>query len=167
MTDYAKGIGDKWRVSYMHYTTGFKHKKNEKEIHLDNTYFLERVEKGNKVIPLDRRIGFTDVLINKIKLDSDQSINKRDRLFRFLDRLKTLISLTLIPVKINPHGLRQSILGSIEKIEYETKNLNVFQFRYDYSFEHNWGINLITSTSLQKKSMKVMLLGFGKKMKLK
>ena len=101
--DYSKGIGDKWRINFMYYTTGFKHKKKEREIHLENTYFLQRIEKGKEAISLNRRIKFTDVLINKIKLDSVESISKRDRLFRFFDRLRTSVSLSLIPVRINLH----------------------------------------------------------------
>ena len=62
--DYAKHKDEKWRINFIHYRTGFKLKTNEKEIHLDDTFILEKAEEGTVIIPENKRILYTDVLLN-------------------------------------------------------------------------------------------------------
>ena len=160
--DYSRGEDDKWRINFMHYETGFKYKKVDKEIHLDNTYFLQKIEKGKEVIPLNRRIKYTDVLLNKIDLELPKTKNKREKIFRFFDRLRSAFSLSLLPIKINAHRLEAPMLGINMNFENETKVLYAYQFRYDYSFKNNWGVNLIGASSLEKQEYESYALGFWK-----
>lgn len=160
--DYSRGEDDKWRINFMHYTTGFKNKKEDKEIHLDNTYFLETIEKGKEVIPLNRRIKYTDVLLNKIDLELPKTKNKREKVFRFFGRLSSAFSLSIIPLKINAHQLEAPMLGINMNIENETKVLYAYQLRYNYSFKNNWGVNLIGASSLEKQEYESYALGLWK-----
>ncbi len=70
-------------LNFIHYRTGFKLKTNEKEIHLDDTFILGKAEEGTVIIPENKRILYTDVLLNKIDLDSFTKPNKKEKFYRF------------------------------------------------------------------------------------
>lgn len=76
--DYAKHVDGQWRIIFIHYRTGFNHQKTQKEIHIDDTFILEKEERGTAVIPLGDRVLYSDVLLHKIDLDLRSISNKKN-----------------------------------------------------------------------------------------
>ena len=160
--DYSRGIDDKWRINFMHYTTGFKIKRQNKEIHLDDTFFLEKAQKGMTVIPENKRILYSDVLLNKIDFDSIESPNKREKLFRVLSRFRFSISLSIIPFSINQYNLVSPELG-LNKTETDRKDYEVvFDFQNDFKIKNNWGLRISSTSSFNKRRFENTGLGVWK-----
>ena len=157
--DYAKHVDGQWRINFIHYRTGFKHQKAQKEIHIDDTFILEKAERGTAVIPVGDRVLYSDILLHKIDLDLQSSSNKKERLFRVLSRFRFLTSFSVIPLGINEHQLYSPALG-INKNQTERKDqVLAVHFQYDYRVKNNWGIRFSNGSSLQNKRFENYALG--------
>lgn len=160
--DYSRGIDDKWRINFIHYKTGFKIKRQNKEVHLDDTFFLEKVEKGITVIPENKRILYSDILLNKIDFDSLASPNKKEKLFRALSRFRFSISFSIIPFSINQYNLVSPELG-LNKTETNRKDYEVlFDSQNDFKIKNNWGLRISSARSFNKRRFENTGLGIWK-----
>lgn len=158
--DYKRANQGKWRLMFIHYKTGFKNKKKDKEVHLDNTFFLTKNEKANTAIPINNRIQFSDILIDKI---IHKHKNSKDKLFSVLKRFKVFTSFFRVPFKINNHEIQSTLLDLNTNIDDQKRNIYAFQLGYDYNIKNNWGFRYFQSSSIQKKEYENYSLGLWRK----
>ena len=165
--NYKLSQNNKWRINFIHLRTAFKHLKSTRTIHLDGTYLLEKVEKGEKIIPKNKRLLYKDILLSQMDMDSfinhSKAQFKKEFFFRFISRLKSSIGFVFIPLKIEDHQLLNPSFELDQSIDLNTRNLIGNESRLDYLISNTFGIQFNTLTSLSKKEYNHSLLGVWKR----
>ena len=164
-TEYNRYDDGKWRLKFIHYTTAFKHRKNDKQFFLNNTYATQKVEVAGTKIPLEERVSYQTILTDIKPTNSNALVYKKNKgemnskFLRFIRKLSFLVGLDYLDIRSKAYHFSMPILDlNIEKLPQSTL-LKVLSFKYNYSLSNTTGLVLESSKAIQDKSYEAIALG--------
>lgn len=166
--EYDHSKDGKWRLKFIHYNTGFRVKNKKRSFYLNNTFYVNGFESQQKVIPINSRFLFTDILfnhaiINKKQLNNLKTSNLRNNFSSFITKLSFDFKLSVLPLKVNSHVINFQPLNKVITIPDKSYLLYIYSLVYRYALRNDRGVSLQSSSSFKSKQFSNTSIGIWKK----
>jgi len=151
ISSYEIDPDGKWRLKFINYKTGFK-RKNNKNFHLNTTYFATQHLSEKKFIRQNERFAYNDILSDYLLSQSENknSITRKKGLFSFVSKLRISYNIGINPFQINSHQFEYVPLS--KEINFNESNILVWVWgsKIEYPINNKWGVSWSVASSFKK-----------------
>ena len=160
ISSYEIDPDGKWRLKFINYKTGFK-RKNNKNFHLNTTYFATQHLSEKKFIRQNERFAYKDILSDYLLSQSENksSITRKQGLFSFVSKLRISYDIGINPFQINSHQFEYVPLS--KEINFNESNILVWVLgsKIEYPINNKWGVSWSVASSFKKNRYSSNALG--------
>jgi hypothetical protein len=151
ISSYEIDPNGKWRLKFINYKTGFK-RKNNKNFHLNTTYFATQHLSEKKFIRQNERFAYNDILSDYLLSQSENKspITKKQKIILFFSKLRSSLNVGLHPLQINSHQFEYVPLS--KEINFNESNILVWVWgsKIEYPINNKWGVSWSVASSFKK-----------------